>query len=215
VCSLNPAGCNASAEAVTDKNYTDGTLNYTASTARCYNVNCQRKGECAGDLNCWNATFCGGPQCNETLEYIFFNDSTGKREKVPAEGLCGGFECQNDDPCFYGCANATECLFYWQLCNNSYQVQFYNETSKKKEMASASYRCENTVCRDSSQCGFDNPCFNGTCTRQQYSCNNTAKYQSFDDSLGWLSEVSVNRCSGTQCHKDEQCAFEAKHKLLC
>jgi hypothetical protein len=76
VCSLASASCNATVEAVSGKDYENGILTYVSSINRCYNINCMKNSECAGDLPCWNSSFCGGPSCNDTLEYIFFNETT-------------------------------------------------------------------------------------------------------------------------------------------
>ena len=66
------------------------------------------------------------------------------------------------------------------------------------------------------QCAFSNDCFNGTCTRSRNFCNKTAVYQSFDDLSGkWNLEPSENRCFGTKCHADTQCAFDHQKKLVC
>lgn len=113
--------CNTTTTAVSGKNYTDGTLSFVNSTNRCYNVECLKGSEC-GDGKCWNASYCGGPTCNNTLEYLFWNETINQVDTQLATDLCGGFECLNDDPCYYGCSNATQCLFYWEYCNSSYKV---------------------------------------------------------------------------------------------
>ena len=186
------------------------------SSNRCINVNCTKTLDCQSNVKCWNASSCGGPFCNNTDVYRYFDEAKQDVVSIPAEGLCGGFDCINDDICYYGCANATSCLFYYEVCNNSYQIKVWNETTKARDIVSAQERCENTPCMVDEQCAFKNDCFNGTCTSSRNFCNRTATYQTFDDDSGkWTRYISENRCLGTQCHADEQCAFDHTKKLVC
>ena len=76
VCADYTQGCDPQPLIVTGKNYSNGTLTYVNSTNRCYNVACLSPGDCAGDLPCWNASFCGGPDCNSTQVYDYFDDAS-------------------------------------------------------------------------------------------------------------------------------------------
>jgi len=114
--------CNSSIEVVISKNYTQEQDNLVKvpSINRCNNTACTKTSEC--NATCWNAKSCGGPECNFTASYNFWNEATQQIENTSSTDLCGGFECLNDDICKYGCANATQCYHYFTYCNNSYMV---------------------------------------------------------------------------------------------
>ena len=105
---------------------------YTDSGNRCVNVNCIKDTECVTDSKCWNVTYCGGPTCNSTETYKFYDVAQDTILETAATGLCGGFDCINDDGCYYGCKNASDCFFYWQTCNNSYLVTVYDDVLKER-----------------------------------------------------------------------------------
>jgi hypothetical protein len=117
VCNNDPnfGQCNITSEIVTGKNYDNISepLKMGPSSNRCINVNCTKTLDCQSNVTCWNASACGGPFCNNTDVYRYFDEAKQDLVTIPAEGLCGGFDCLNDDICYYGCANATSCLFYY------------------------------------------------------------------------------------------------------
>jgi hypothetical protein len=180
VCNNDPnfGQCNITSEIVIGKTYDNITEPFKMgpSSNRCINVNCTKTLDCQSNVTCWNASACGGPFCNNTDVYRYFDEAKQDLVTIPAEGLCGGFDCLNDDICYYGCANATSCLFYYEYCNNSYQVKVWNETTKARDIIPAKDRCENTPCMVDGQCASNNDCFNGTCTSSRNFCNKTASF---------------------------------------
>ena len=127
VCNGYFPDCNSTVEVVFSKNYTQEQDNLVKvpSSNRCNNTACTKTSEC--NSTCWDAKSCGGPECNFTASYNFWNETTQQIENTSSTDLCGGFECLNDDICKYGCANATQCYHYFTYCNSSYMVQVYDE----------------------------------------------------------------------------------------
>lgn len=91
----------------------------------------------------------------------------------------------------------------------------FNSTTGTKNLVPANDRCENIPCMSDAQCGLNNSCFNGTCTRTQNFCNKTSSYNVFDDEGNWTSTSTVNRCQGAICYGDDQCGFSKTTKLNC